>query len=174
MMAGIARQAGFEARAKDGERAIQLDLSAPVREGPLLLFDASDSANLGWFSRCQFYVDGRSGAVLQTPISLANKRDRGGRPQSKSVRLLISKELPADFRLPGNQPLTETVFYNLFFNFLNGLTTTGVAICGEGGVAAPGRTYGNNRFPQLSVSPRTTGNFQTKRTAPPRNLLSRS
>ncbi len=133
-VAGIARQAGFEARAKDGDRFIQLDLSAPTREGPLLLFDASDAANLGWFSRCQFYVDGCSGAVLQTPITLANKRDRGGRAQSNSVRLLISKELPADFRLPGNQPLTETVFYHLFFNFLNGLTTNGVAICGGGGV----------------------------------------
>ena len=134
MVAGIARQAGFEAKAKDGERAIQLDLTAPSREGPLLLFDASDPANLGWFSRCQFYVDGRSGAVLQTPISLANKRDRGGRPQSKAIRLLIGKELPAEFRLPGDQTLTETVFYHLFFNFLNGLTTTGVAICGGGGV----------------------------------------
>ncbi len=134
MVAGIARQAGFEARAKDGERAIQLDISAATREGPLLLFDASDPANLGWFSRCQFYVDGRSGAVLQTPMILANKRDRGGHAQSKSVRLVISKELPGDFRLPGNQPLTETVFYHLFFNFLNGLTTTGVAVCGGGGV----------------------------------------
>jgi hypothetical protein len=134
MVAGIARQAGFETRAKDGDRAIQLDISAPKREGPLLLFDASDPANLGWFSRCQFYVDGRSGAILQTPMTLANKRDRGGRPQTKAVRLLISRELPADFRLPGNQALTETVFYHLFFNFLNGLTTTGVAICGDGGV----------------------------------------
>jgi hypothetical protein len=134
MVAGIARQAGFETRAKDGDRAIQLDISAPKREGPLLLFDASDPANLGWFSRCQFYVDGRSGAILQTPMTLANKRDRGGRPQTKAVRLLISRELPADFRLPGNQALTETVFYHLFFNFLNGLTTTGVAICGGGGV----------------------------------------
>jgi len=134
MVTGIARQAGFEARAKDGERTIQLDLSAPSREGPLLLFDAADAGNLGWFSRCQFYVDARSGAVLQTPIALANKRDRGGRPQANSVRLLISKELPADFRLPGNQAMTETVFYHLFLNFLNGLTTTGVAICGCGGV----------------------------------------
>ena len=62
MVASIARQAGFETKAKDSQRTIHLDLSAPVRQGPLLLFDAADPANLGWFSRCQFYVDGRTGA----------------------------------------------------------------------------------------------------------------
>ena len=62
MVASIARQAGFETKAKDSPRTIHLDLSAPVRQGPLLLFDAADPANLGWFSRCQFYVDGRTGA----------------------------------------------------------------------------------------------------------------
>ncbi|MGA2270815.1 MAG: hypothetical protein ABSH44_20265 [Bryobacteraceae bacterium] len=128
----IARQAGFDIRAKDGQRSIQLDLSAPGRQAPLLLFDAADPANLGWFSRCQFYVDGRSGSVMQTPMTLANRRDRGGKPQHNSVRLAISKELPASFRLPGQQPLTEQVFYNLLFNFLNALTKTGVAVCGAG------------------------------------------
>src|SRR5581483_5438244 len=78
MVANIARQAGFETRAKDSQRSIQIDLTAPGRQAPLLLFDAADPANLGWFSRCQFYVDGRSGAVMQTPITLANKRDRSG------------------------------------------------------------------------------------------------
>ena len=134
MVTSIARQAGFEAKTKDSQRAISLDLSAPAREGPLLLFDAADPANLGWFSRCQFYVDGRTGSVMQTPITLANKRDRSGKAHSHSVRVSIAKELPATFRLPGNQPLTETVFYHLFFNFLNGLTKTGVAVCGSGGV----------------------------------------
>jgi len=134
MVASIARQAGFEAKAKDGPRTISLELSAPTRDGPLLLFDAADLANRGWFSRCQFYVDGRSGSVMQTPITLANKRDRGGRAQPTSVRISIAKELPSTFRLPGNQPLTESVFYHLFFNFLSGLTKTGVAVCGGGGV----------------------------------------
>jgi hypothetical protein len=132
MVANIARQAGFETRAKDSQRSIQLDLSAPGRQAPLLLFDAADPANLGWFSRCQFYVDGRSGSVMQTPMTLANKRDRGGKAQHNSVRLAISKELPASFRLPGQQSLTEQVFYNLLFNFLNALTKTGVAVCGAG------------------------------------------
>jgi len=132
MVASIARQAGFETRAKDGTRAIQLDLSAPGRQALLLLFDAADPANLGWFSRCQFYVDGRSGAVMQTPITLANKRDRGGRAQRHAVRLAICKELPASFRMPGKQPLTEQVFYSLLFDFLNALTKTGVAVCGSG------------------------------------------
>jgi hypothetical protein len=146
MVASIARQAGFDTRAKDGVRSIQLDLSTPQREPPLLLFDAADPANLGWFSRCQFYVDGRSGAIMQTPMTLANKRDRGGRAHRHSVRLVISKELPASFRLPGKQPLTEQVFYHLFFNFLSALTNSGVAVCG-GGVVEPlagrGETVGS-------------------------------
>ena len=132
MVASLARQAGFEARAKDSSRTIQLDLTAPARQAPLLLFDAADPGNLGWFSRCQFYVDGRSGAVMQTPITLANKRDRAGRMQRNSVRLAISKELPADFRLPGKQPLTEQVFYHLLVTFLQALTVNGVAVCGSG------------------------------------------
>jgi len=141
MVTSIARQAGFETRAKDGPRSIHLDLSVPGRQTPLLLFDAADPANLGWFSRCQFYVDGRTGAVMQTPLFVANKRDRGGRAHRNSLRLSISKELPVSFRLPGKQPLNEQVFYHLLVNFLEALTCTGVAVCG-GGVVEPlaGRT----------------------------------
>ena len=134
MVASIARQAGFETKAKDSPRIIQLDLSVPVNQGPLLLFDAADPSNLGWFSRCQFYVDGRTGSVMQTPMTLANKRDRGGKAHVNAVRLTICKELPATFRLPGNQPLTEQVFYHLFLNFLNALTKNGVAVCGVGSI----------------------------------------
>jgi hypothetical protein len=141
MVTSIARQAGFETRAKDGPRVLQVDLVARDRQSPLLLFDAADPANLGWFSRCQFYVEGRSGAVMQTPMSLANKHDRSGKVQRHAVRMSIAKELPATFRLPGKQPLNEQVFYHLLFNFLNALTETGVALCG-GGVVQPlaGRT----------------------------------
>ena len=134
MVTNIARQAGFETRLKDGPRLMQLDLNAPNRTAPLLLFDAADPANLGWFSRCQFYVDGRTGAVMQTPISLANRRDRSGRVYPQAVRLSIAKELPATFRLPGKQALTEQVFYSLLFNFLNALAQTGVAVCGSGAI----------------------------------------
>ena len=102
LVTSIAKQAGFDAKIRDGHRSIQLDLSTPGRDGPLLLFDAADPANLGWFSRCQFYVDGRTGAVMQTPIALANKRDRSGKAHRNAVRLGITKELPATFRLPGN------------------------------------------------------------------------
>src|SRR3954468_14824753 len=130
MIATLAKQAGFETKAKESERLIQLDLSAPSRQGPLLLFDAADPANLGWFSRCQFYVDGRTGGVMQTPISVANKRDRSGRNVGNGLRLRINKELPATFRLPGKQPLTEQVFYMMLNNFLQALTRTGVAVCG--------------------------------------------
>jgi hypothetical protein len=141
MVAKIARDAGFETRAKDGQRHIQLELSAPGRQAPLLLFDAADPANLGWFSRCQFYVDGRSGSVMQTPLTLANKRDRVGKTSRNAVRIVISKELPASFRLPGKQPLTEQAFYALLFSFLDALMKTGVAVCGNGVVQAlAGRT----------------------------------
>src|SRR5689334_148220 len=78
-VANLAKQAGFEHRIEDKQRALMLDLIASDRQAPLLLFDAADPGNLGWFSRCQFYVDGSTGAVLQTPISLANQRDRSGR-----------------------------------------------------------------------------------------------
>src|SRR3954452_2605231 len=132
MVAKIARDAGFETRAKDGQRHIQLDLSAPGRQAPLLLFDAADPSNLGWFSRCQFYVDGRSGSVMQTPLTLANKRDRVGKTSRNAVRIVIAKELPASFRLPGKQPLTEQAFYALLFTFLDALMKTGVAVCGTG------------------------------------------
>ena len=131
-VSAVAQQAGFEAKLKESPRGILLELTAEQRETPLLLFDAADPANLGWFSRCQFYVDGRTGCVMQTPLSLANKRDRGGRTQVNAVRLSIAKELPATFRLPGKQPLTEQVFYGLLFDFLNALFNTGVAVCGCG------------------------------------------
>jgi hypothetical protein len=141
MVTNIAKQAGFETKAKDGQRSIQLDLTVPGRQAPLLLFDAADPANLGWFSRCQFYVDGRSGSVMQTPITLANRRDRSGHAHRNSVRLTIAKELPTSFRLPGKQPLTEQVLYALLFNFLNALMKTGVAVCGTGAVTPlAGRT----------------------------------
>jgi hypothetical protein len=131
-VASIARQAGFEPRIEDGERTMLVDLSASGRQTPLLLFDAADPANLGWFSRCQFYVDGRTGAVMQTPIGLGNRRDASGRALRNRVRISVSKELPVTFRLPGRQPLSEQVFYVLLTNFLNALTQTGVAVCGSG------------------------------------------
>src|SRR5712671_4260870 len=121
----IARQAGFEFRLDDQSRRVVIDLNAEGRQAPLLLFDAADPANLGWFSRCQFYVDGRTGAVMQTPMALANQVDRSGKPLSQALRLTISKELPATYRLPGKQPLTEQVVYALLYNFLSALTKTG-------------------------------------------------
>src|SRR4051812_20442432 len=83
----IAKQAGFEHRVDDAQRHLTLELTASERQGPLLLFDAADPGNLGWFSRCQFYVDARTGQVLQTPMSLANQRDRSGFIIPNSVRL---------------------------------------------------------------------------------------
>jgi len=139
----VAKQAGFEIRVQDGARNLTADLIAPGRQSPLLLFDAADPANLGWFSRCQFYVDGRSGGIMQTPMTLANQTDRGGKPHAYAIRLTIAKELPATYRLPGKQALTEQVLYALLYNFLNALTRTGVAVCGAPVVKAlVGRTEG--------------------------------
>jgi hypothetical protein len=137
----LARQAGFEIKVDDQRRVLSLDLSATERQAPLLLFDAADPGNLGWFSRCQFYVDGKSGAVLQTPLWLANLRDKSGRTLPHAVRLQIAKELPNTFRMPGRQPVTEQVVYAVFFNLLNALLNTGVGVCG-GPIVKPlaGRT----------------------------------
>jgi hypothetical protein len=137
----VAKQAGFEFRLEESSRTATLELSAPDRQAPLLLFDAADPGNLGWFSRCQFYVDGRTGAVMQTPLSIANQKDRSGRVLPNSVRVQIAKEIPADFRLPGKQAVTEQMVYAVLYNFLNALMNIGVGVCG-GSVVKPlaGRT----------------------------------
>ncbi|MFN7934888.1 MAG: hypothetical protein U0R19_16280 [Bryobacteraceae bacterium] len=132
LVTDIAKQAGFECRIIDERRVLQVELSAPERQSPLLLFDAADPSNLGWFSRCQFYVDGNTGNVLQTPLQVANTRDRGGRPLPNTVRVQITKELPANFRLPGKQPVTEQLVYSVLFNFLQALAQVGVGVCGNG------------------------------------------
>src|ERR1700678_3022771 len=140
-IAGIAKQAGFEYRIEESQRSMNLQLSAVDRQAPLLLFDAADPGDLGWFSRCQFYVDGKTGALLQTPMSLANQKDRSGHMLPGSVRLQIAKELPASFRLPGKQAVTEQMVYAVLYNLLNALLTTGVGVCG-GSIVKPlaGRT----------------------------------
>jgi hypothetical protein len=126
----LVKQLGFDYRVDDSRRSLILDLTISNRQTPLLLFDATDPANLGWFSRCQFYADGTTGAVLQSPLYIANHRDRSGRTIPNGIRLQILKELPASFRLPGKQPLTEQVVYAILFNFLNALLNVGVAVCG--------------------------------------------
>src|SRR5579884_3484898 len=137
----VARQAGFAFKLAEDARHVILDLQAEDRQLPLLLFDATDAGNLGWFSRCHFYVDGMSGAVLQTPITVANQRDRSGRALPNAVRVQISKELPANFRLPNRAPITEQTIYAVLSNFLTALLNTGVGVCG-GSVVKPlaGRT----------------------------------
>jgi hypothetical protein len=138
---GIATQLGFELKVEDDARRLRLDLTASGRQAPLLLFDAADPRNLGWFSRCQFYVDGSSGSVLQTPLSVANQKDLRGSPVANAIRLQISKELPADFRLPGKQPVNEQMVYSVLNSFLDALLNKGVAVCGGSAIRAlAGRT----------------------------------
>lgn len=129
----LIQQAGFKGEITHEERRIVLEVRAQDSNEPLLLFDACDSANLGWFSRCQFYVDGNSGVVLQTPLLLANCYD-GGELARGRVRVSLATELPAGFRLPGRQNLSEQVIYTLLYNLLGSLRDSGVAICGGTGV----------------------------------------
>src|SRR6185436_18607255 len=89
LIVNIAKQAGFESKISDEKRVMVVDLTAAERQAPLLLFDAADPGNLGWFSRCQFYVDAKTGNVLQTPLEIANQKDRGGRPLPHTVRVQI-------------------------------------------------------------------------------------
>jgi hypothetical protein len=131
-----ARETGFEIEIDDQPRVTNVTLKARERDTPLLLFDASDPANTGWFSRCMFYVDGRTGAVLQTPFIVANVLDVQGRPNPRSLSLQILKELPQHFRLPGRQPLAEKAIYAVLYNFLNALQKVGVGVCGMGSVRA--------------------------------------
>lgn len=126
----IAGQLGVELRVNDSKRHLTLDLIATGRQAPLLLFDASDPGNLGWFSRCQFYVDGLTGTVLQTPISIANQRDARGQAQPNALRIQICKELPSSFRMPGKQPVTEQIVYTVLYNLVDALLNKGVAVCG--------------------------------------------
>lgn len=125
-------QAGFKCKLEEDDRRVLLELKAAAST-TIRLFDASDAANRAWFSSCQFYVDGISGAVLQTPLTISNCRDRQGR-LTQGLRLALSKELPATFRLPGRQAVSERVVYALLYNFLLALTQSGVAICGKGGI----------------------------------------
>jgi hypothetical protein len=130
---GIAQQLGFEVRQLDeSPRVVTMELHATDRQSNLLLFDASDPGNLGWFSRCQFYVDGRSGAVMQTPIRVANVRDRSNHLQGRAIRLQLEKELPTRFRVPGRQPVSEQAIYAIIYNLLSALLEVGVAVCGSG------------------------------------------
>ncbi|MEZ5400450.1 MAG: hypothetical protein R2729_12330 [Bryobacteraceae bacterium] len=132
----ICRELGVQCEVQDTPRALVIDAAVNGRQAPLLLFDARDPGNLGWFARCQFYVDGQTAAVLQTPITVANRRDSRGQVVQNAIRLQINKELPASFRLPGQQPVNEQVVYNVFANFLNALLNKGVAVCG-GGLVKP-------------------------------------
>jgi hypothetical protein len=141
ILTNIAKQAGFDATVEEGKRTVLLDLTATGRESPLLLFDAADPGNLGWFSRCQFYVDGQTGQVLQTPMIVANGKDHAGHILPDTIRVQFTKELPFSFRLPGKNPVTEQTVYAVFLSLLNALLQTGVGVCG-GPVVKPlaGRT----------------------------------
>ena len=131
----LVAQAGYECSLEETEQLIVVEVKPASATDPILLFDAADSANHAWFSRCQFYVNAVSGAVLQTPLTIATCRDAEGQPLRR-LRIALSKELPASFRLPGDQTVSEQVVYAILYRLLVALRETGVAICGKGGVEA--------------------------------------
>ena len=146
----LVQQAGYSCEIIKERRRVSLEVRALESSGPLLLFDASDPANLGWFSRCQFYVDSLSGVVLQTPLLVANCFE-GGSLLRDRLRVSVATELPAAFRLPGRRGLTEQVVYALVYNLLTALHETGVALCGKSGVLP---LTGTRRKPRIVGSPR--------------------
>lgn len=133
MVRSLCEQAEFSCEIRETDRLLIAEVRPASGEEPLLLFDAADAANIGWFSRCHFYVDGFSGCVLQTPLVLANVMTRNGEP-ANALHVGLRKELPTGFRLPGKQALTEPVIYALMHNFLVALRESGVAVCGGGSV----------------------------------------
>ena len=132
----VARQAGFSCVIHDESRHLTMDLTASERKSPLLLFDASNPSNTGWFSRCQFYIDGANGRVMQTPLIVANRRERSGKAHPLALRLQVTKELPLGYKLPGHAQVTEQAMYALVFNFLLSVVNNGVGICGGPVVSA--------------------------------------
>ncbi len=129
----LVHQAGYSCTIITEPRRIGLEVVALESTGPLLLFDASESANLGWFSRCQFYVDALSGVVLQTPLVLSNCFDGDGLQRDR-LRISVATELPAEFRMLGKRAMSEQVVYALTYNLLVALRETGVALCGSSGL----------------------------------------
>jgi hypothetical protein len=132
----VARQAGFSCKLHEDPRFVVMELTALDRTSPLLLFDAANPSNTGWFSRCQFYIDGSNGRVMQTPMVVANRREKNGKLNPQGLLLQISKELPLRYKLPGQTQVTEQSVYALVFNFLLSVANNGVGICG-GSVVRP-------------------------------------
>lgn len=132
----VAKQAGFSCTLHEDPRFVVMELTALDRTSPLLLFDAANPSNTGWFSRCQFYVDGSNGRVMQTPLVVANRVEKNGKPNPQALRLQVSKELPLRYKLPGQTQVTEQSIYALIFNFLLSVANNGVGICG-GAVVRP-------------------------------------
>lgn len=133
ILQNLVAQAGFDCELNESGRQVVLEVKPTAPSDPILLFDAGHPANLGWFSRCQFYVDGFSGAVLQTPLTIANCRDAEGLPLHR-VRIALSKELPTSFRVPGHEQVSEQIVYTVLYNLLVALRETGVAVCGGPGI----------------------------------------
>ena len=97
----IARQAGFETKAKDFAANHPSRLERAGAPGASVLLRCSRSGQSRLVLALPVLRGRAHGSIMQTPMTLANKRDRGGKAQFHAVRLTICKELPAAFRLPG-------------------------------------------------------------------------
>jgi len=149
----IAKQAGFEVKSEDTARSLVLDLNATGRQAPLLLFDAADQAKPRLFSRCQYYVEGRTGVIMQTPITLAisaTATDARFPTQSPENRKRIALQFSAA-RKAGHH---EQIIYALLQSVLGALTKTGIAVCG-GPVVQLWPDVPKDRAPKLSKNAST-------------------
>ena len=111
----VVKQAGYDCTIRDEARRLVLEVRPSSPQDNLLLFDASDPANVGWFSRCQFYVDSASqGAAnphrhrkLLRPRRQATAEDSHLRAQGAAGNLPVArpaKRQRAGGLLPALQP----------------------------------------------------------------------
>ena len=61
-----------------------------------------------------------------------NSGHRGANLSATQCGCRSPRELPANFRLPGKQALTEPILYHVLSNSCKPLTQTGAAVCGSG------------------------------------------
>jgi hypothetical protein len=135
----VAEQAGFTCKITESPRALVAELAADLAKA-LYCFRCRRSGE-SRLVLAMSVLRRRRAAPSATPFVLANVTDRSGRVSGTAVRLQVIKELPAGFRLPGRQQVSEQLVYSVLASFLAALMQTGVAICG-GTVVKPlaGRT----------------------------------
>jgi hypothetical protein len=92
LLTNLAKQAGFDSKIEDSARSLLLDLTATGRQSPLLLFDAADPANLGWFSDASSTWKAEPARSCRHPSRLP----------TNAIARVIRKPTPFGFASPKN------------------------------------------------------------------------